>query len=94
MAAKGGKDKKAPAKAVKKPRELHKRYDIQGETITKKNRNCPKCGAGYFLGIHKDRVVCGKCAYVEVKSTAEKQASGTANEGKKEEESKEVKTKE
>jgi len=68
---KGGKDKKAPAKAEKKPRDLYKRYDIQGETITLKNRNCPKCGPGHFLGTHKDRVVCGKCSYMETKSKKE-----------------------
>ena len=32
-----------------------------------KEKNCPKCGPGYFLGVHKDRFVCGHCKYVEIK---------------------------
>tara|TARA_Y100000310_G_C20387659_1_gene671240 strand:- start:81 stop:299 length:219 start_codon:yes stop_codon:yes gene_type:complete len=66
------KDKKPKEKAAKKPRDLYKRYDVQGETITRKNKNCPKCGPGHFLGVHKDRVVCGKCAYMETKKKEEK----------------------
>lgn len=31
-----------------------------------KNRSCPKCGPGFFMGIHKDRIVCGKCNYTEM----------------------------
>ena len=28
---------------------------------------CPRCGAGTFLGVHKDRAHCGKCGYTEIK---------------------------
>ncbi len=34
---------------------------------TRKNKFCPKCGAGFFLAQHKDRVSCGKCGYAEMK---------------------------
>jgi small subunit ribosomal protein S27Ae len=31
----------------------------------KKPRTCPKCGPGYFLSEHKDRLYCGSCHYTE-----------------------------
>ncbi|MBI4981340.1 30S ribosomal protein S27ae [Candidatus Woesearchaeota archaeon] len=33
--------------------------------ISRNNHSCPKCGSGVFMGKHKDRLVCGKCRYVE-----------------------------
>ena len=51
---------KAPAK--KAPEGRFKLYD-KGAT---KNRSCPKCGPGFLLAAHKDRLVCGKCQYVEI----------------------------
>lgn len=58
-----------PAKGGGKPKKASKKlsalYAIAGEKIQRKNKFCPKCGPGYFLGVHQDRVVCGKCAYVE-----------------------------
>ena len=65
-----GKDKKGPkVKAPGKPRNLFKSYEIQGDSITKKNKTCPKCGAGSFLAQHKGRVSCGKCNYTEFQSS-------------------------
>src|SRR3989344_5129984 len=37
-----------------------------------KARTCPKCGAGVYLAIHKDRETCGKCGYTEFKTPKEK----------------------
>jgi len=59
-AAKGG-----AAKGAKKGKPISALYTIAGDKITRNNRTCPKCGAGTFLGKHKDRLVCGKCKYVE-----------------------------
>ncbi|MBI4152795.1 30S ribosomal protein S27ae [Candidatus Woesearchaeota archaeon] len=68
-AAKGGAKKPAaksgPAKSTKKTRKLHTLYTLSGDKVQRKNRSCPKCGQGYFLGVHANRLVCGKCAYVE-----------------------------
>lgn len=69
MAKKGG-AKKAPKKEakqkVKKPgKKLGELYTVSGDKIERKNRSCPKCGKGIFMGKHKDRWVCGKCKYVE-----------------------------
>lgn len=63
---KGGKEKSGKEK---KGKSLHvyKHYQVSGDKLQRKNRTCPKCGAGIFLAEHKDRVSCGKCHYMEVK---------------------------
>ena len=60
---KKGQDNKK--KDSKKSIALHNLYNVSGDKIDIKNRFCPKCGPGYFMGKHSDRVVCGKCKYVE-----------------------------
>ncbi|MBI2572728.1 30S ribosomal protein S27ae [Candidatus Woesearchaeota archaeon] len=66
---KGG---KAPAKAAakgpakKKSRSLHKLYVIEGDKIKRTNPFSPK-SPGDFLASHKDRLVCGKTGYTEMK---------------------------
>ena len=52
-------------KAKKAGFKLSALYTVSGEKIQRNNKFCPKCGPGTFLGAHQDRVVCGKCAYVE-----------------------------
>ncbi|HZX12531.1 MAG TPA: 30S ribosomal protein S27ae [Candidatus Nanoarchaeia archaeon] len=32
---------------------------------TQRERTCPKCEPGTFLALHKDRIYCGKCGYME-----------------------------
>lgn len=51
--------------SAKKNPTAHKVYDVKGESISRKNKSCPKCGPGYFLAQHKDRVTCGNCHYTE-----------------------------
>lgn len=48
------------------PSKKYAKYKISGEKLSK-GRFCPRCGPGVFLGNHEDRLVCGKCGYVEVK---------------------------
>jgi small subunit ribosomal protein S27Ae len=43
----------------------YKMYQVSGEKISEKNKECPKCGAGTFMAMHKDRLTCGKCSYTE-----------------------------
>lgn len=57
--AAGGKPKRKPASKVGKV------YEISGNTLKRKNKSCPKCGAGTFMANHKDRSTCGKCGYTE-----------------------------
>ncbi len=51
-----------------KPSERWKKYKVSAGKITERGKSCPKCGAGIFLAIHKDRVYCGKCGYMEKSS--------------------------
>ena len=48
----------------KVPSKRWTKYKIEGDQILRE-RNCPKCGPGVFLGKHKDRISCGKCGYSE-----------------------------
>jgi small subunit ribosomal protein S27Ae len=66
----GKDDKKAPAKggaapAAKKGLSQKVPYAKEGDKLVKKNKECPKCGAGVFMASHKDRWACGKCRYTE-----------------------------
>ena len=55
-------DKGGKKKHVNKPSsEKYKMYS----GATRKGKFCPRCGAGIFLAVHKDRVSCGKCKYTE-----------------------------
>ena len=69
--AKKVKDKSPKEKKAKKPRNLHALFEIAGDKVSRKNRTCPKCGPGMFMGKHKDRTVCGKCKYTEFSSKKE-----------------------
>ena len=68
-------DKKGPkgkkVKVKKEGKKLSALFTISGDKIERKNRNCPKCGPGMFLGKHKNRLVCGNCKYVEMISKKE-----------------------
>ncbi len=44
-----------------------KYYKLEGETVKRLKRECPRCGKGVFMGEHKDRVACGRCGYTEFK---------------------------
>lgn len=47
--------------------KLYSLYKVEGDKLVRKNRVCPKCGPGTFMADHKDRYVCGKCGYTEMK---------------------------
>ncbi|KAF5412391.1 small subunit ribosomal protein S27Ae [Candidatus Methanophagaceae archaeon] len=50
---------------------IHTLYEVVEEKgavkLRRKRKVCPRCGAGVFLGEHKDRYSCGKCSYTEYK---------------------------
>ena len=64
----GGTESKA--KKGKKPHKnkptskKYEHYILEGDKL-KKDKFCPRCGAGIFLANHKDRLSCGKCKYTE-----------------------------
>lgn len=42
-------------------------YKVEGTTVTRTRKHCPKCGPGVFMAEHANRVSCGKCGYTEFK---------------------------
>ncbi len=52
-------------KAEKKPSQIWTTYKVEGEKAVRKNKPCPKCGAGVFMAEHKNRRTCGKCSFME-----------------------------
>lgn len=42
-----------------------KLYKVEGDKVVRTKKTCPKCGDGYFLAEHKDRLTCGNCDYME-----------------------------
>lgn len=58
-AQKGGKTSGPKVMAVSKL------YSVSGSSVKRNKKACPKCGEGYFLAEHKDRLYCGNCHYME-----------------------------
>ncbi len=52
----------------KMPSKRYTKYSVKDGKIESK-RNCPRCGAGFFLAEHKDRFYCGHCYYVEMRKS-------------------------
>jgi ubiquitin-small subunit ribosomal protein S27Ae len=64
------KDPKAGGKKPHKNKPTSKKYTkykIEGDII-KRERSCPRCGAGVFLMKASNRSYCGKCHYTEFSS--------------------------
>ena len=51
----------------------NKYYKIAGNKIERLKVQCPRCGAGYFMAVHYDRLSCGKCGYTEFKKKEPKE---------------------
>lgn len=56
-----------PEKKQKNKQSQSWYYKIEENRIIRLRNHCPKCGAGYFLAEHKDRLTCGSCNYTEFK---------------------------
>ncbi len=54
-------------KAKKTAGKANTSYKIEGDKISASKQVCPKCGKGYFLAEHKNRLHCGKCGYTKWK---------------------------
>jgi small subunit ribosomal protein S27Ae len=57
----------------KKPKanvQVWKLYKVEDATLTRLKKECPRCGRGYFLAEHKDRMSCGNCGYTTFKTRA------------------------
>ncbi|MHA1745765.1 MAG: 30S ribosomal protein S27ae [Promethearchaeota archaeon] len=70
--ARGAKRKvKTKEKIQKPPRNKNKgpMWTVEGDSVVRQRRSCPKCGPGVFLAVHYDREHCGKCGYTQFKRT-------------------------
>jgi small subunit ribosomal protein S27Ae len=50
----------------KKPRanvQVWKLYKVNGDSVQRLKKECQRCGRGYFMAEHKDRLSCGNCGY-------------------------------
>ena len=56
-------EKKVKPKAPKRRIQAHKLYKVEGDRLTRLRKECPRCGKGYFMAQHKDRLTCGNCGY-------------------------------
>ena len=66
MAKKKGKERKGKKEKKKKPAsKVSNVYDASGGSLKRKNKSCPKCGEGFFMAQHADRLYCGGCGYTE-----------------------------
>ncbi|MGA2198570.1 MAG: 30S ribosomal protein S27ae [Nitrososphaerales archaeon] len=57
----------------KKPKanvQVWKLYKVEEATLTRLKKECPRCGKGYFMAEHKDRMSCGNCGYTTFKTKA------------------------
>ena len=43
--------------------QVWKLYKVSGESLERLKKECPRCGKGYFMAEHKDRLSCGNCGY-------------------------------
>ena len=61
----------AKEKAKKKLSGRWNLYEKKGDKIERKNKSCPKCGAGTFMARHSSRWTCGQCHMTEFISKKE-----------------------
>jgi len=47
---------------------LWEHYKLKDGRLEKDLNSCPRCGSGFFLANHVDRLTCGKCGYTKFKS--------------------------
>jgi len=64
-------EKKEKPKAPKRRIQAYKLYKVDGNSISRLRKECPRCGKGYFMAQHGNRLTCGHCGYtVYSKGTA------------------------
>jgi len=61
-----GKDRQGKKEHKNKPTsQKFKYYKVNGDSVSRDKKNCPRCGPGIFLANHGTRLHCGKCNYTE-----------------------------
>ncbi|MBI4257686.1 MAG: 30S ribosomal protein S27ae [Thaumarchaeota archaeon] len=64
-------EQKQPQQQQKKKKaspQVWKFYKSEGSDLKRLRKECPRCGKGFFLAEHKDRLTCGHCGYTSFKS--------------------------
>jgi small subunit ribosomal protein S27Ae len=56
-------EKKAKPKAPKRRIQVHKLYKVDESSLTRLRKECSRCGRGYFMAQHGNRLTCGHCGY-------------------------------
>jgi small subunit ribosomal protein S27Ae len=56
-------EKKEKPKAPKRRVKVHKLFKVDGDSLTRLRKECPRCGRGYFMAQHEGRLTCGNCGY-------------------------------
>ncbi|MBU0953148.1 MAG: 30S ribosomal protein S27ae [Nanoarchaeota archaeon] len=56
----------------------NKYYTMKGKTVERVHKSCPRCGPGTWLGVHKTRVVCGRCGYSETEKATHQATTDSA----------------
>jgi ubiquitin-small subunit ribosomal protein S27Ae len=56
-------EKKVKPKAPKRRIQVYKLYKVDGGSMTRLRKECPRCGKGYFMAQHDNRLTCGHCGY-------------------------------
>jgi small subunit ribosomal protein S27Ae len=56
-------EKKEKPKAPKRRIQVHKLYKVEGDSLSRLRKECPRCGRGYFMAQHANRLTCGHCGY-------------------------------
>jgi small subunit ribosomal protein S27Ae len=56
-------EKKEKPKAPKRRIQVYKLYKVDGDSLTRMRKECPRCGKGYFMAQHRNRLTCGHCGY-------------------------------
>ena len=56
-------EKKEKPKAPKRRIQVGMLYKVDGSAVSRLRKECPRCGRGYFMAQHKNRLTCGHCGY-------------------------------
>jgi small subunit ribosomal protein S27Ae len=56
-------EKKEKPKAPKRRVQVHRLFKLEGDSLTRLRKECPRCGRGYFMAQHEGRLTCGNCGY-------------------------------
>lgn len=73
VAPPGAEEAPKPRKVRKerKPRanvQVWKLYKLSETSAERLRKECPRCGHGYFMAEHKDRLTCGHCGYTSFRN--------------------------